>query len=192
MSRIWLLPVAVLLAAGTASAAETAGDTASAVMSECSAVVIPAATVDSCLERVRILEETQSSPGLATLEARLEARVASDHEPVGAPSAGRDVEVRPYSAGQGAGSEVDPAVPVDSTQASAGAFRSPGSEGSPAGPADSATNGGEGGSAALDDPAAANSPPEVTPDDEPPIADPPDTDEVPRMGDEATPPRGAR
>lgn len=64
--------LAVLLGAGLSSAAGAAEDQARAVLSECSAPDLPDAAVDSCLERVRVLDETAPSPALQSLEARLD------------------------------------------------------------------------------------------------------------------------
>jgi hypothetical protein len=184
MCKIWLLPAAVLLVAGAASAAETGADSTAAVMSECSAP--PQASLDSCLERVRILEETDSAPGLASLEARLETRIAADHEPVGPPPAGRAaVEVRPYattSAAISAGRDSRPADEADQT-ATAAPRSLQEEEPMPVVPGDVATDSAEDDSAvpdAVTPPAAADdTPPYISPDDEPPIADPPDADTAP-------------
>lgn len=169
-------------------------------MSECSAPDIPAASVDSCLERVRILEETESSPDLVGLEARLEARVAADHEPVGPVPAGSGVvEVQPYSAapagaGYGSGSPDQTAA----AQSATGVPRSLESEGPPAVPPADAAAGDDGEGAAIPNdeaPADANAtadnpPPDISPDDEPPIADPPDSDAAPQTDGRGAPPGG--
>jgi hypothetical protein len=47
---------------------------AARLISECSAPDLPQASVDSCLERVRVLEETDASSQLQTLEATLSQR----------------------------------------------------------------------------------------------------------------------
>lgn len=192
MSRIWLLGAAVFLVSGGAYAVEAEGDSTSAVQAACSTPDLPAASVDSCLERVRILEETQPSADLESLEARLEARVSADHEPVG-PAAARStpVEVRPYPS-------------ADSAQGSgtAGrehdAYEDRAATGAPRGlqkdqelPDDAATAEPE--SNAVPEvqprpdaaPATDNPPPDADPEDEPPIADPPD-DAAPRTGDDET------
>lgn len=44
------------------------------LVSECGSSELPQASVDSCLERVRVLEETEPSAKLQTLEANLERR----------------------------------------------------------------------------------------------------------------------
>lgn len=55
--------------------AATADDSdAARLIAECSAPALPPASLDSCLERVRVLEETEPSSGLQALEASLEQR----------------------------------------------------------------------------------------------------------------------
>lgn len=55
-------------------AAAADGSNAAKVISECGAPDLPQASLDSCLERVRVLEETEPSSGLQALEASLEQR----------------------------------------------------------------------------------------------------------------------
>jgi hypothetical protein len=69
--KCWL--IVSLLCLWPLSASADDGDVAK-VISECGAPDLPQASVDSCLERVRVLEETQSSSQLQTLEAGLEQR----------------------------------------------------------------------------------------------------------------------
>lgn len=67
----WL--IAPLVCFWPLAAAADGNDTAK-VISECSAPDLPQASLDSCLERVRVLEETEPSSGLQALEASLEQR----------------------------------------------------------------------------------------------------------------------
>lgn len=62
--------LAALLCTGLPAAAAQSDVTA--VLSDCGASDLPPSTLDSCLERVRVLNETSPSPELASLEARLE------------------------------------------------------------------------------------------------------------------------
>lgn len=67
------------------------------LVSECGSSELPQASVDSCLERVRVLEETEPSAKLQTLEANLERRESGPrviaHAAV-APAEARRAEVR--------------------------------------------------------------------------------------------------
>ncbi|MGH6887938.1 MAG: hypothetical protein ACREHF_01870 [Rhizomicrobium sp.] len=195
MRTIRLLPAVVLFLSGAAWAAETGPDTTSAVMSDCSSPGLSAASVDSCLERVRILEETDSAPGLASLEARLEARVAQDHEPVGpVPAGSAAVEVRPYAAPGSPDANAGPAE--EARQTATDAPRTLQTEEPPAPSADDSAAGNTAQDRVAPDDqapddwgAAADSPPpDISPDDEPPIADPPDSDAGPRAGEDGPPP----
>lgn len=190
MKGIWAIAAAAILLAGTAWAADNdTGDT-SALIAECGASNLPAASVDSCLERVRIHEETDSAPGLASLEARLEARVAADHEPVGpAPARSGTVEVRPYGAGPAQDADMGAARSVTGPPQPLQNAEGPTQLDAAAAPNSDKEDG-----IAPENPApppvvaGGEAPPEIGPDDEPPIADPPDSDEAPRVGDDGVPP----
>src|SRR5690348_129019 len=75
------------------------------VLSECGAADLPQASLDSCIERVRVLEETEPSSRLQTLEASLEQREsgravrARTAAPARPPAA--EVASEPYMAAQG-------------------------------------------------------------------------------------------
>jgi hypothetical protein len=62
----------LLIAAGVVAPVAARADDASTVLSDCGAAGLPASQIDSCLERVRVLDETDPSPQLQSLEARLE------------------------------------------------------------------------------------------------------------------------
>jgi len=70
MSRIALPVFAALLIAGTAYAAQ-APDSAASVLKDCSADNLPPDTVDACLERARVLDESSPTPALQSLEVKL-------------------------------------------------------------------------------------------------------------------------
>ena len=72
MRKIWQRSMMVLLCSGWPFAVSAAHDQAAALLSECSVPDLPAEAVDSCLERVRVLDETSPSPALQSLEARLD------------------------------------------------------------------------------------------------------------------------
>lgn len=91
--KLWL--IAPLICFWPLGADAESGDAANLV-SECGAADLPQATLDSCLERVRVREETDPSPQLQALEASLEQRETG--RPVrmqSAPAAPRTVEVAP-------------------------------------------------------------------------------------------------
>ena len=91
--KLWL--IAALLCIWPMAANADEGEAAKLV-SECGAADLPQGSLDSCLERVRVLEETDPSPQLQTLEASLEQRESG--RPVrarAAAAAARVVEVAP-------------------------------------------------------------------------------------------------
>jgi len=141
-SKLWLVGLFLCIAPMAASADDA--DSAK-LISECSATDLPRASLDSCLERVRVREETDPSPGLQALEASLEQRESGRPLPMQAtastPDAPRVVEVAPAQIMPAEdGNEQDEAAPR------------------PAEPANSPPP--QSGAAA---------------EDEPPVADPPDT-----------------
>ncbi|HEY3637046.1 MAG TPA: hypothetical protein VGK90_02760 [Rhizomicrobium sp.] len=69
----------LLLAAAPAPAALAADDDASKALADCGPADLPDSQVDSCLERVRVLDETNPSPELQSLEAQLEQRETGGH-----------------------------------------------------------------------------------------------------------------
>lgn len=66
----WLIVPLTFIPPFCASAAEDSD--ASRLVAECSAPDLPQSSIDSCLERVRVREETDPSPELQSLEATLE------------------------------------------------------------------------------------------------------------------------
>lgn len=70
MLRYALPTLAALLLAGSATAAQ-APDSAASVLHDCSAANLPPDTVDSCLERTRVLDESNPDPALRSLEVKL-------------------------------------------------------------------------------------------------------------------------
>lgn len=92
--KLWL--IASLLCIWSIAANADDGDVAK-LMSECGAADLPQASLDSCLERARVLEETDPSPQLQTLEANLEQRESAPPGRTQAASAPapRMVEVAP-------------------------------------------------------------------------------------------------
>ena len=104
--KFWL--IVPLLCLWPLSASADDGDAAK-VISECGAADLPQASVDSCIERVRVLEETEPSSRLQSLEASLERRESA--RPVrtrtAAPAAPPAAEVasEPHIAAQGASAQ---------------------------------------------------------------------------------------
>jgi hypothetical protein len=64
----------LFLSAAAAPAVLAAEDQTSSVLADCGSGDLPYSQVDSCLERVRVLDETDPSPQLESLEAQLESR----------------------------------------------------------------------------------------------------------------------
>jgi hypothetical protein len=71
--RAWLIAPLIAVAPLTAVADD---NDAAKLISECGIPDLPQSSVDSCLERVRILEETEPSPQLQSLEGNLEQRTS--------------------------------------------------------------------------------------------------------------------
>jgi hypothetical protein len=74
--KFWL--IAPLLCAWPLSAGADDSDAAKLV-SDCGAEDLPQSSIDSCLERVRVLEETEPSADLQSLEASLERRASGEN-----------------------------------------------------------------------------------------------------------------
>ena len=91
--KFW--PIALLLCVWPLGASADDNEAAK-LISECSAQDLPQRSVDSCLERARVLEETEPSTGLQSLEAALARRAGrgpsgistARAEPAAAPPAG--------------------------------------------------------------------------------------------------------
>lgn len=112
----WSSLSALLLSAMPACAQQ---DSLDSVMADCGGR-IPPRLVDSCLERVRVLDETNPSPQLQALEAQLSSRAERDRRDVGGgqqgygqngPPAGYggDSNQGPPPAGYGPGDQAPPA-----------------------------------------------------------------------------------
>jgi hypothetical protein len=76
--KIWL--IASLMLAWPLSAGADDNEAAK-VVSECGVQDLPQSSVDSCLERVRVLEETNASADLQNLETTLERRASGKQSP---------------------------------------------------------------------------------------------------------------
>jgi len=156
------------------SALAGGGDDATSIMADCGGSNLPASAIDSCLERVRVLDETDPSAELQSLEARLEERETMPEKPgrtnLAAPplpsNPGSSYEARESQSGvsePGEGLQPDAAEPDQESSAAR-----PTRSGDVAGsddpqPNDTVDSGGPSAKPDLDD-------------DEPPVADPPDSD----------------
>ena len=78
MRMILLSASTLLFLAGAANCACAAPDDANAVVADCGRADLPGSAVDSCLERARVVDETDPSPALESLEAKLEGRQGHD------------------------------------------------------------------------------------------------------------------
>lgn len=175
--------LSVLFLAG-ASTGAVAGDDVSTVKSQCGVPDLAASSVDSCLERVRVLEETDPSADLQSLEQKLEQRDEANESATaarGAAAGGGSAsdQYQPYS--RWAAGQAGAAQPRsgDGTYGTADTSAPPPENADDA----SATAPGEpaGGQPGFD----SGQPPRasVDADDEPPVQDPPDsstTDDNPR------------
>jgi hypothetical protein len=83
MGRIGILAVWVALGAtalaGGAYAGEDDGDLKT-LLAECGGASVSGSDIDSCLERARLMGETDPSPKLQTLTARLERKAEQEEE----------------------------------------------------------------------------------------------------------------
>lgn len=162
--------ILLLLCAGGVSTAGAAEESASAVLADCGSADLPAAQVDSCLERVRVLDETDPSAQLQTLEAQLEQRESGHHTASRQPRAlsgspgPASSELQPYS-GQPTVVESEPNLPPAAAEPDQD--RSAAVE-QPAAPAPVRDRSGSN--------TGADRPPAGINDDQPPVADPPDSD----------------
>jgi hypothetical protein len=164
----------LLFCAPAPSAFAGDGDDATSIMADCGGSDLPASAVDACLERARVLDETDPSAELQSLEARLEERetmpaTRGRTNPAAPPqpsNPGSGYEARGSDSGvsePGEGLQPDAAEPDRESAAT----RDPRS-GDVAGsdnpqPSDNVDSGGPSAEPDLDD-------------DEPPVADPPDSD----------------
>jgi hypothetical protein len=76
---------AVLLASAGPAVAASGDDTPAEVMRDCGGDSLPRDEVSSCLERARVLDQSNPSPQLQSLEARLEQRVKASPEDADTP-----------------------------------------------------------------------------------------------------------
>jgi hypothetical protein len=172
-----VLSLLLLLWAPAAPSALAAEDSASSVLADCGTPDLAASAVDSCLERARVVDETDPSPQLESLEALLEARAEKEQPaPLGPPA---DAQASGPPAELAVPGAENPAADSDTVSADAGpqsgtveAEREP-----PAGQA------GEAPPSPDDQNSQAEPPPPGIDDDQPPIADPPDSDVPPAPGD---------
>lgn len=80
MKRLLFCPISIVLVLGALTApAWTQQDTANVVSADCSGP-IPREKLDTCLERVRVIDETDPSAPLKPLEAALEQRARHPEE----------------------------------------------------------------------------------------------------------------
>lgn len=70
--RLSLMSAVLCVAAVPTTALSAAGETEQAILSDCGGARLAASVVDICLERARILDETNPSPRIESLIARLE------------------------------------------------------------------------------------------------------------------------
>ena len=87
--KLWLIAPVLCVWPLAASADDSE---AARLIAECGAQDLPQPSLDSCLERVRILDETEPSARLQSLEGRLEKREAGENmdaraEPTSVPQA---------------------------------------------------------------------------------------------------------
>jgi hypothetical protein len=163
----------LLFCAPAPSAFAGDADDANSIMADCGGADMSASVLDSCLERARVLDETDPSPQLQSLEARLEERETGQANPASPTQAAPPPVSDAASSYAARGYESVGSQPGEGLQPDAA---EPDQE-SPA-----AQNARTGGVAASDDPqpddnADAHGPSaEPDLDDEPPIADPPDGD----------------
>ena len=169
------LALALLLSCALAPSAFAGdGDDAASIMADCGGSDLPASAVDSCLERARVLDETDPSPQLQSLEAKLEERLTVPANParpkraesplVSAPGSSYDLRGSESAAPESReGLQPDAAEP-DRGSTAAQESRSgdvAGSDNPP--PNDNVDSGAPSAAPDLDD-------------DEPPVEDPPDSD----------------
>ncbi len=77
---------ALLLASAMPAAAAPADDTAAEVLRDCGGNSLPRDQVSSCLERARIVDQSNPSPAIQSLEAKLEQRVRAEADEGVAPA----------------------------------------------------------------------------------------------------------
>ena len=108
MRMAWQSIAAILFVSGATSPALAAsrGDDVAQVIAECGASDLADAAVGPCLERVRVVDETNPSPQLQSLEAQLEERKSGKH----AKSAAQRADPSP-STGQPRSFEADGSAP---------------------------------------------------------------------------------
>lgn len=185
MRMAWQSLLAILVLSGPTSRALAAAhdNDVAQLMSECGAPDLADTAVDSCLERVRVVDETNPSPQLQSLEARLDERKSGIHsrtsrtQPPPATGQPRNVEsAEPAQPGMFDKSIQVPSHPVmgEVDEAAPPPDRDLGSPG--AGPANVDRGGVASESAPRDVPDFNSGRPEsgADVDDEPPIEDPPD------------------
>jgi hypothetical protein len=179
----------LFVGAATAQAEGTAQDSPTAVLADCGSAELSNSQVDSCLERARVLDETDPSPQLQSLEAQLEQRetghraVRRDPRPLQPSSAPADSDPGPHAP--------EPTV-VESERSLPPAAAEPDQDRSaasdtPASPAPE-ERGRDDEQRSIN--LGADRPPPGINDDQPPVTDPPDS-ESPRDQD-SDPPNDSR
>jgi hypothetical protein len=173
----------LVLSAGAGPAAFAADDTESAVLADCTAADLPASTVDSCLERARVLDETNPSPQLESLEAQLQERESGHRGASGRP---RSLQAQdnpaPSTTIEGAVQTSDVgSMPEPRANAADPDQTSSASDGPPANAVPYERGDDERGSVE----AQADRPPPGINDDQPPVADPPDDETAQDRSDDA-------
>lgn len=170
--------LALLLSALATPAVFAAEDQASTVVADCGAADLPDSQVDSCLERARVLDETNPSPELQSLEAQLEQRATGkrrasrESRTLQSPAGSASSDMTPYQP-QPSVVESDRELPADAAEPDQ--TRSAAAE-VPATRMPDETYRDERRSSVE---AGAEQPPAGINDDQPPVADPPDQSQDP-------------
>jgi hypothetical protein len=169
MHRVWQASWLTVLLVGVGLPGASAADRdAAALAAECGAPDLPHAAIDSCLERLRVMDETNPSPRLESLEAGLERRASEDRS-----SAGPALQIGPPEADGGAANAgvaeapPQPLMGQDDRDAAPPSDESPSSDGDRAPEADGAPPA-ERSDSVQQPPAGGGF------EDEPPVSDPPD------------------
>ncbi len=100
ITRFGMLAMAGLLLLGTATTA--LAESEAEILRDCRSSTLSRDQLNSCLERVRILNQTQPSPQLQALEAGLDQQLRSPPTDMG-PDMGYDDQPPPYGPNSGSG-----------------------------------------------------------------------------------------
>lgn len=167
MRMIWLSFPAVFVLAAVPLAASAADKETDSVLADCGPSGLSTATVDSCLERIRVLDETNPSPALQSLEAKLEEQKSGPRHDAAASGPPRQLQALQEETVAADPVVVQSPPPPDALMATPAAPTTQPSESSENPQADS-------GYSANARPGSSETAPASLMDDEPPIADPPD------------------